>query len=242
MVVALALSGCHLIFRYEDRAEVPDAAAPTDGPAPDVWPAGDWPSWPDLHISEQGRSDTGGFYVKEQFTGGKGVVQDKTCAWQVFDGLMHQTTTAQNGCHATASVPARDYTAETRVQIHAIKGMPDWSEGAGLGVRVQAAGYKPPAPPAMYVCAISPDANQLVLARCPGGGINDCTIMDSRIMTISTGKPYRIRMAALGVLLNCSLPDLGKSILYPILDMPDGGVALVTFYSRSSFDYLAVWP
>ncbi len=235
--LCLALTGCHLIFQYEDREVSADAAAG------DAEPAGDQITWAELSTQDLGRSDTGGFYIKELFKGGMGAVRAGAgCTWKVFDGLLHQTSTANNGCHATAAVPANDYYAETLVQIHAIKGIASWTEGAGLGVRVQTSGYKPPAPPAMYVCAVSPDANQLVLARCPGGGTNDCTILDSRTASIALGSPYRIRVGAVGSVITCYLPDQNKSILFPILDMLNGGVALVTFYSRASFDYLAAWP
>lgn len=240
LALVLTLSGCHLIFRYEDRPVLPDGPALEDGGAPDLAPS-------DLQRTENGQPDsgkidTGGFYIKEPFSNGMGVLKSRSCTWSVKDGLIHQTDTTQNGCHALADVPANDYSAETYVQIHAIKGIPDWTEGAGLAVRVTKTNYYPPVPPAMYVCAISPDAGELVLARCPGGKTNDCLIMDRRTANISLGTPYRIQARVKGMSVECYLPDQGKSIVYPVLDLLKGGVGLVTFFARASYDYLWVWP
>lgn len=241
LLLALTLCGCHLIFRYEDEPVHPDGPAIKDRGA-DAAAPGDLENTGDLPPGDLGAPDSGGYYINEPFTSGAGVVKTKSCSWSVADGLLHQISTLKNGCHALADVPVNDYAAETYVQVHAIQGISNWSEGAGLGVRVQKNNYQPPVPPAMYVCAVSPDTNQLVLARCPGGAMNDCIIMDQRSVTIDLGTPYRIRVVPKGLVLDCSLPDLGKSIAYPILDMAGGGVALVTFYARASFDYLRVKP
>ena len=243
LVLALSgLAGCHLIFRYEDNPAAPDTAPVQDGgPGLDQDP--DAPPRPsDSAGLEFGRPDVTPYYLYELFNNSAGAVKAGGCTWNINKGFLNQDANYYNGCWVQAEVPANDYTAETYLQVHQIQSVKDWSEGAGLGVRVQANSSIPPVPPLMYVCAVSPDADQLVVARCPGSIFNNCTIMDSRPVSISVGKPYLVRVTVKGANLSCQLPVLGKTINYPQINLLKGGVSMITFFARASFDYLLVSP
>ncbi len=237
-----SVTGCHLLFRYEDNpVTVPDAALlpPLDGPETDTRrPRLDMPPPP----ADLGPPDLMSFYINEPFTSGAGVVKAGRCKWYIDKGFLRQDYDYFNGCFVKATLAVADYTAETYVQIHKIKQDKDFAEGAGLGVRVNTQSGSSYWMPDMYLCAVSPDANALIVARCPSLLSSGCMSVKKIPVSIDTGVPYRIRATVKGDSLKCELPGLGKATSYSVGDLKRGGVALITFFARASFDYLFVHP
>jgi hypothetical protein len=181
------------------------------------------------------------YYINETFTSSMGQVTPQTGSWSLVSGQLQQSDNSYNGYYATADVPVNDYLAETRLTIYNLPSDP-WTQGAGLGVRVQP-GAVGQYPPAMYVCVISPDDNILGIVKCPGGPTFDCNQPPvKKTVAIQLNVAYRMTMRAQGGTMTCSLPDLGQSVVLNDSSYAAGGVALATFQTRTRFDYLKVGP
>jgi hypothetical protein len=223
----------------------PDVARPADKAQADATPPDKMQldtTQPDMAPSDTLPPDlVSPYYVDEEFTSTMGKVAPKTGSWSLSSGQLQQGDNSYNGYYATADVPVSDYVAETRLTIYNLPADP-WTQGAGLGVRVQP-GAVGAYPPAMYVCVISPDDNVLGIVKCPGGTSFDCKQPLQKIpVQIQLNVAYRMTMKAQGNTMTCSLPDLGQSATHIDNSYTTGGVALATFQTRTRFDYLKVGP
>lgn len=217
-----------------DDVRLPDTrndVEPKDVGLPDVTP-------PDVGLPADA-GPPGGFF--EDYLTGLGNVDQQSGSWTVSGGSLHQDAIDYNGYFVSYDLPIKDYVAETRVTISAIKGVVSWSEGAGLAVRVQP-GAQLPNPPGQYSCVVSPDSQILGLGHCPGGANNNCLLMMSKPAAIFLNTAVVVRVTAQGNAITCELPELGVSFTYVNSSYPNGGVSLITFYGKSAFEYLRVTP
>jgi hypothetical protein len=128
---------------------------PDTKPWPDITPWPDTKPWPD---TQPWPPDGPTYIVNESFSSGTGSVSTKTGTWSVHSGssTLRQDSTSGNGYYAVAPVTGSNYTAETRVSIHAVEGLATITEGAALGVRVQTQTNPNRPPPACTTASSAP--------------------------------------------------------------------------------------
>jgi hypothetical protein len=202
-----------------------------DGPTPDTLA-------PDTLAPDTLAPDTGKpTYVDEDFSSGSGAMISVLGTWQVSGGKLSQADETINGAYARATVSANDYVAETRVTIQQIDNITA-TEGAALGVRVQAllsAGVTPPS----YFCMISPDVDTFIIGRCDGTS-TFCTALKSSSVNIKLNTAYRIRATVSGSSLTCRLLGQNVTLTQGGLSWSGGDVSLMTLHARAAFEYLTV--
>jgi hypothetical protein len=220
-----------------DVQPAPDTVPWPDAPWPDVTPWPDTKPWPDLIPWPDGPPQ----YLFEDFGTGTGAVQPKTGSWSVNTGqkTLKQSSDGENGNYALAPVPASNYVAETKMEIHSIDGLPAIVEGAALAVRVQPQS-NPSFPPGQYGCFISPDQQTFGVYEC-NGNQTYCSMHQSTSISFSYNTPYTVRATVSGNNITCQLLEQSKTVNTSDNTYPSGDVALATFHASASFHYLSVY-
>jgi hypothetical protein len=211
-----------------------------DGPLHDLKPTSDLKP-PDLKLQPDLKPspDSGPLtLVNESFTTGLGKLTPKQGTWTVSGGEAVQSSADENDNYATATVPVTDYTVESVVTVHSIKGIPTIYEGAGVAARVQ-----PPlianVPAAQYACVVLEDGDFLALAEGDGKG-TFLKLMVQKATTIKLKTPYRVRLVVKGKDLTCSLPDNNLSVKASDSTLSWGVVGLTSLHAHASWSYLLV--